>query len=393
MMKPDTNESKATITTAQTPETTMSSANAPRSRWVILCTLLIVGLTVLSLPIMIGGVTVSAAQGNTSNTTSTATPTTTNTPATETNTATTTNDTAKNTTNTLVVKTKDKPVSYVVHASGRIEGETAEKGDTDQGTRLTGKLGGAPGTNSSNDTKDVIKYQGHLETFQHNGDDLRLFLNGQRVSPSVLADNHVAISRENTSGAKKQPIHYRINVTGQAIKGESIEEQETINVTRKGKTNHTIIRGRLTDDMDSFYFTGNVSATSINNSANVSLNGQPVSNLTKMSNKKMKNPPSPTLTPTASNPLITSGPISKTSGGTGTDTSGESGTGTQTGAGSGRDTSAPATSTAANAGDASPDSDSSSALSFLLSIVGGLFAVGALVFAAFWYLRPRQRRW
>lgn len=393
MMKPETNESITIITVSETTENTMSSADVHRSRWVILCTLLVVGLTVLSLPIMIGSVTAPPAQGNSSNTTST--PTATNTPAKNTQTKNTPakkTSTANSTTHTLVVKTAGKPVSYVVHASRKIDGETAE-GDTIQGTSLTGHLGGPPGKNSSNDTKDVIKYQGHIETFQHRGKDMRLFLNGQRVSPSVLADNHVTISRQNATGANKQPIHYRINVSGRAILGESTEKQDTINVTRNGKTNHTVIRGRITNNIDSFYFTGNVASASIDKSANVKLNGKSVSNLTKMSNKKVKKTPAPTVTPTPGTSPSTSGPRSKTTGATGTEIRVGPNMGTDTEAGSGRGTSVPSPGTAANGNDASSDSSSSSALSFLLSIVGGLFVIGTLVVAAVWYLRPRQRRW
>lgn len=396
-MKPGTNEPTAVITTAQTTENTMSSADVHRSRWVILCTLLVVGLTVLSLPITIGGVTAPPTQGNTSNATSTQTATktsTTNTPAKKTSTTNTPakNSSAKKSTNTLVVKTVDKPVTYVVHASQKLKGENTN-GKIIQGTRLTGNLGGAPWENSSNDTKDTVTYQGYIETFQHRGNDIRLFLNGQRVSPSVLADNHVTISRQNVTGANKQPVHYRINVSGRAIMGESTEKQDTINVTRNGKTNHTVIRGRITNNIDSFYFSGNVTSASIHKSVNVKLNGQSVSNLTKMSNKKMKKPPSPTVTPTPSTSPSTSGPVSKTSGETGTEMMGGPTMGTDTEAGSGGGTSVPSSGTAANGSDASGDSSSSSALSFLLSILGGLFVIGALVVAAVWYLRPQQRRW
>ncbi|UPM42914.1 hypothetical protein [Halocatena salina] len=268
---------------------------------------------------------------------------------------------------TLIVETTGDPVQYTISATENISGETDE-GDAIQGRTLSGRVGGVPWDNTTDDTTDTVTYTGYIDSFQHRGDDLQLRLGGQEISPAILSGNHLQIVRSNSSNGS--PINYEITVTGDATPGESTENQDQTTVL--GGANGTQIQGQLTDQYDSFYFTGNATVTSIDQQALVYINGRNVTGQNTGAG-------TPTVTqPTPIGGAATGTPITTAAGNT---------THTQSTDGAGADSAQSST-----GGDRADSSGSTSPLDFLLRLASGLILV-ALVVVAVWYFLPRQQRW
>lgn len=320
----------------------MSSTSKPRSARIIplaLLTLAVLGLSVVA----VGSAAPPADQANTSSAQS-------------------------EKTHTLVIKkTTGKPVRYAITASKGITGETAEN-DTIQGKSLSGRVGPYPWQNKSNDTKDVINYIGHIQSFQIQGGDAQVLLNGQRVQPSVLDDNYIEIRNPNANGTSKQPVQYQITVTGDAIGGEKAEKKDTTNATKKNaKTNSTTIRGRLTDRADSFYFGGNITSSSFDGQAHVFINGQRASVTKPTATPTTTSTPSPTVT--ENKPPATSTTVSE------------------------RRTDSRVTTTTTSANITSATTTNSSNSELFISVVGGIFLLLVVAFSTLWIFSPRERRW
>jgi hypothetical protein len=279
-------------------------------------------------------------------------------------------------THTLVIKTVGETVTYRATASGDIHFVTQEKHDSrTMGSGVSGNLGGVP-WDPTNDSKDIIKYTGYIQGFQFRGEDIRVFLDGERISPEVLAAQHIQISYPKThSGNNPQPIQYRITMTGRAALGEGTEKND--------KANRIIIRGQISNDSDSFYFTGDINpgSVTISGPARIRINGQ------KSEVFIQNDPKTPTPTPRqTSTPTPT--PILTTTLSTETDSRPMS---------TDIHTSTPTTTTVANTTGSLPSGGSSSPSSsgngFLSGLIGGIVVVGALMFAVFKYFGPKQRRW
>lgn len=262
---------------------------------------------------------------------------------------------------TLVIETTGEPVQYTLSASGSVSGDAGES-DTIQGKTLNGRVGGVPWNNTTNDTKDTVTYTGYIETFQHRGNDPQLRLEGQQISPATLSANHLQIVRPNSSNGT---INYEISVTGNATAGESTEDQD--GTTANNGSNGTLIRGQLSDQSDSFYFTGNTTAKSFDQQALVFVNGQNASETANETPKGTPNSSTPTVHPS---PTTTSASPPQTTA---------------------LERTTPVQSTTDANGSGSSDS-SSSVLGFLLRLASGVVVV-ALAVSAVWYYFPRQRRW
>lgn len=264
---------------------------------------------------------------------------------------------------TLVIETTGEPVQYTLSASGSVSGDPGES-DTVQGRTLNGRVGGVPWNNTTNDTEDTVTYTGYIETFQYRGDDLQLRLEGQQISPATLSANHLRIVRPNSSN--DTTINYEISVTGSATPGESTEDQD--GTTADNGSNGTLIHGQLSDQSDSFYFTGNTTVTSFDQQALVFENGQ---NVTASGTTNE----TPTGTPDSSTPTVHPSPTTSTPP-------------PQTTALERTSPLQPTT----NVNGSGSSGSSSSALGFLLRLASGVVMV-ALVAVAAWYYFPKQQRW
>lgn len=292
---------------------------------------------------------------------------------------------------TLVIKTTGDPVSYSITASESISGQTDEMIDSISGTTFTGQLGGTP-YNESNDTKDVIRYEGYIQTLEYRGNDIQIFLNGRRVPPDVLTANHIRLSYPSRKNGT-QPIQYRIATSDRVIPGEFTEK------TDRSQTSNNEMDGLLTQsDVDTFYFTGKVTESSFTAPPQIAINNQtvprgepdhfasatpdpPPTTGTPTADTPTTNTPA-TGTPTADTPSVTSTP---TAGGTPktttTDTTGTTGN------------SATTTDRSDSSAASAPQSPPESGGGFLLGIVSGGVVMGTVVVAVFLYFRPKKRRW
>lgn len=265
---------------------------------------------------------------------------------------------------TLVIETTGEPIQYTLSASGSVSGDSGEN-DAVQGKTLSGRVGGVPWNNTSNDTKDTITYTGYIETFQHRGDNVQLQLDEQEISPTTLSANHLQIAHPN---ADNGPINYEISVSGNATLGESTDDQAQI--TPPDGSNDTQIQGQLTDQYDSFYFTGNISNTSFDQQAFVFLNGQNVTDSNGATGTPAETATSSTPTNNSSTPTNNSStdtPVTMTI---------EHTTTTQSAAG----------------GETASSQSSTSPLGFLFRLGSGVVLL-ALIVAGVWYFVPKQQRW
>jgi hypothetical protein len=167
---------------------------------------------------------------------------------------------APKTPHTLVITSTAGSGSYTVTASGSLHLTAGESNEYQlRGPRVTGTVG-------TGDPKDVIRYTGYIESFQTDG-SIHVTLDGREISPPVLGGQHLTI--RSSTNATRQTL-YRIRVTGRVSPGESAGNGEVLN-------NRTM-RGLVatSNDADSFYFTGDITAASIstNGSATITINGQ-----------------------------------------------------------------------------------------------------------------------
>jgi hypothetical protein len=194
-------------------------------------------------------------------------------------------------THTLVITATKGSGSYTVTASTGLQLTRGEQSDYQlRGPRVTGTIG-------TGDPKDVIRYTGYIESFQTDG-SIHVTLDGREISPLVLGGQHITI-RSSTNAIR--PTLYRIRVTGRVSPGESAGNGEVLN-------NRTM-RGLVatSNDTDSFYFTGDITAASIsiNGSATITINGQNASVFLSHP------PPTPPATPT---PTATTQPPASSTG-------------------------------------------------------------------------------
>lgn len=96
-----------------------------------------------------------------------------------------TNGTNSSKTHKLVITTSGKPASYSFAVSGRLNAKTTEPIDSVQGQGVSGRVGGVPWKNSTNDTKDVIHFTGEITDFQADK-GIRLRLDERRTNPMRL---------------------------------------------------------------------------------------------------------------------------------------------------------------------------------------------------------------
>jgi hypothetical protein len=135
----------------------------------------------------------------------------------------------------------------------------------------------------------VIRYRGHIESFQADG-SIRVTLDGHQIAPAVLGGQHIQITRAENASA---PIRYHFGVTGRASPGEGVEQADTVTGQQ--------IRGRVRD-ADSLYFTGTITndSISISGPAQIMINGQNASVFLTHAPPTPPTPrssPSPTMTP------------------------------------------------------------------------------------------------
>jgi hypothetical protein len=174
--------------------------------------------------------------------------------------------------------------SYTVTASTELQLKHGEQRDYQlRGPRVSGTVG------ERGDSRDVIRYRGHIESFQADG-SIRVTLDGRQIAPRVLGGQYIQIRR---AGTATQSVRYQFGVTGQVSRGALAEQNDTVTGGQ--------IHGRVRDTADSFYFTGTIlnDSITISGPATVMINGQPAEvYLTH-------EPPTPTATPTPSSPSPT----------------------------------------------------------------------------------------
>jgi hypothetical protein len=181
-------------------------------------------------------------------------------------------------THTLVITAQNgSGGSYTVTASSTLQLKRGEQRDYQLGgPRVSGTIG------ERGDSRDVIRYQGHIESFQAEG-SIRVTLDGHQIAPNVLGGQYIQISR---SGNASQPVRYQFGVTGQVSRGARAEQTDTVTGNR--------IHGRVRA-VDSFYFTGTIAndTISVAGPAQIQINGQPAHVFLTHA------PPTSTSTPTA----------------------------------------------------------------------------------------------
>jgi hypothetical protein len=204
------------------------------------------------------------------------------------------------TTHTLVITAQNSSGgSYTVTAATELQLKQGEQRDYHlRGPRVSGTVG-------SGDVRDVIRYRGHIESFQADG-SIRVTLDGHQIAPAVLGGQHIQISR---SGNASQPVQYQFGVTGQVSRGALAEQTDTVTGDR--------IRGRVRD-VDSFYFTGTITNDSITvaGPAQIQINGQPAEVFLTHAPPTPPTPrsfPSPTVTPVLTSTDETAEPRPSTS--------------------------------------------------------------------------------
>jgi hypothetical protein len=190
-------------------------------------------------------------------------------------------------THTLVITAQNgSGGSYTVTSSNTLQLKRGEQRDYQLGgPRVSGTVGGG-------DSTDVIRYRGHIESFQADG-SIRVTLDGHQIAPAVLGGQHIQITRAENASA---PIRYHFGVTGRASPGEGVEQADTVTGTQ--------IRGRVRDT-DSLYFTGTITNDSISVSgpAQIQINGQ---NATVFLSHAPPTPPTPRSSPSPSvTPVLT----------------------------------------------------------------------------------------
>jgi hypothetical protein len=187
-------------------------------------------------------------------------------------------------THTLVITAQNSSGgSYTVTASHTLQLTRGEQRDYHlRGPRISGTVG-------SGDSRDVIRYRGHIESFQAD-DSIRVTLDGRQIAPRVLGGQYIQISR---AGNASQPIRYQFGVTGQVSRGALAEQTDTVTGEQ--------IRGRVRA-VDSFYFTGTITndTISVSGPAQIQINGQNASVFLTHAPPTPPTPrssPSPTVTP------------------------------------------------------------------------------------------------
>jgi hypothetical protein len=259
-------------------------------------------------------------------------------------------------THTLVITAQTGSGSYTVTASTGLQLTRGEQTDYQLGgPRVSGTVG------ERGDSTDVIRYRGHIESFQADG-SIRVTLAGRQIAPRVLGGQYIQISR---AGPATQSVRYQFGVTGQSSRGALAEQTDTVSAQR--------IHGRVRDQADSFYFTGTITNDSITISgpATVMINGQPAEVFLT------HEPPTPTATPTPTpTPSVTATPSPSPAPSSGSPTARRSPSLTVT------------PSPSPNAPPRSPDTSPSSGLfagQFVVGLVGGLLVigVGVMVMLAF----------
>ncbi len=176
-------------------------------------------------------------------------------------------------THTLTIESTNGSVQYMVSASEWINTTESEEA-APQGTRLSGRVGPLPWNESRADTKDTIEYRGYIETFQFDGDGVRVFLDGNRVDPEILRANHLEIRPDNGSSGGA-PIEYTVHVDGVLSAGESAEDDD--NIIDVISQNTTAVEGTVRDSSDAFYFTGALQNRSVTQNGTLVVNGRTVS--------------------------------------------------------------------------------------------------------------------
>jgi hypothetical protein len=173
--------------------------------------------------------------------------------------------------------------SYTVTSSNTLQLKRGEQRDYHlRGPRISGTVGGS-------DARDVVRYRGHIESFQADG-SIQVTLDGHQIPPAVLGGQHIQITRAANAST---PIRYQFGVTGRASPGEGAEQADTVS----GKQ----IRGRVRA-VDSLYFTGTIAnnTISVSGPAQIQINGQNASVFLTHAPPTPPTPrssPSPTVTP------------------------------------------------------------------------------------------------
>lgn len=201
--------------------------------------------------------------------------------------------------NTLVIQTNGEPVSYTITASKGAIPEN-ESSDSIRGKTVDGRVGHNTDEGET-DQEDVIKYNGYIENFDYGNEDIRVEMNGEKISPRVLSGDHLSISDERPGNSSK-PLRYRFEMDGRVIPGEQAEDDDI----GSGRT----IRGSTHNDTDTFYFIGDLVDSSHGKDVNISVNGKYV-----LTNKKTSEAQTstPNKTGKGSNPLPTNGTDSTSS--------------------------------------------------------------------------------
>jgi hypothetical protein len=187
-------------------------------------------------------------------------------------------------THTLVITVQNgSGGSYTVTSSNTLQLKRGEQSDYHlRGPRISGTVDGS-------DSTDVIRYRGHIESFQADG-SIQVTLDGRQIAPHVLGGQYIQIRR---SGNASQPVRYQFSVTGQVSPGALAEQTDTVTGNR--------IHGHVRD-VDSFYFTGTITNDSISvaGPAQIQINGQNASVFLTHAPPTPPTPrssPSPTVTP------------------------------------------------------------------------------------------------
>ncbi|WP_330633617.1 hypothetical protein [Halocatena halophila] len=151
--------------------------------------------------------------------------------------------------------------SYVVTSSSKLSFRSEEPAEYVRGSKqAAGTVG------EENDEKDVIKYNGYIESFDYEG-DITIHLNGRQVSPDVLTGNHIKIVHPTNAS---ETIEYYYPLNGESARGEYAEEDDSATDMQ--------ILGSIDKGVDSFYYRGTIPDHAFQGLAPVFVNGELVDN-------------------------------------------------------------------------------------------------------------------
>jgi hypothetical protein len=161
----------------------------------------------------------------------------------------------------LVIRGLDQRATYSVQANGTVSTRKTERTDASRTSIVTGLVG-------PNDSIDIITFTGHITTFSTDG-GLRVTVDGRSVNPTVLDGHYIQFEPTRQSST---PVNYTFTVNGSTEPTQLAEPTDS-----PPSPNTSRVTGTLTGtDIDAFYYTGNITNSTVSGPLTVTIDGQVV---------------------------------------------------------------------------------------------------------------------